>query len=137
MDPLGFALDNFDATGKWRERDILTGTVVDASGVMPNGSLVNGPSDLRAALMARPNLFVQALTEKLMIYALGRSLEARDMPVLRSVVRAAAANDYHFSTLVMGIINSDLFRKQTAPQLSSFANTDAVVQNNTSPTNSP
>lgn len=136
MDPLGFALDNFDATGKWRERDIQTGTVVDASGVMPNGSLVNGPADLRTALMARPNLFVQALTEKLMIYALGRSLEARDMPVLRSVVRAAATNDYHFSTLVMGIINSDLFRKQTAPQLSSVANTDAVVQNNTSPNNS-
>lgn len=121
MDPLGFALDNFDAVGRWRDRDRYTGEAVDASGIMPNGSLVDGPQDLRVALMQRPNLFGQSLTEKLMTYALGRPMEAHDMPVVRAVVKEAAADDYRFSTLVMSIINTDLFQKKRVPELNSIA----------------
>jgi Protein of unknown function (DUF1588)/Protein of unknown function (DUF1585)/Protein of unknown function (DUF1592) len=127
MDPLGFALDNFDAVGHWRERDRFTGTAVDASGVMPNGSTVNGPEQLRAALMQRPNNFVQGLTDKLMIYALGRPLKARDMPVVRQVVRAAAANDYRFSSLIASIISTDLFQMNTVPAASTAV--EAVASN--------
>ncbi|MES2604560.1 MAG: DUF1592 domain-containing protein, partial [Pseudomonadota bacterium] len=115
MDPLGFALDNFDATGKWREMDRFTATPIDASGIMPNGSTVNGPEQLRTALLAKPNNFVQGLTEKLMIYALGRKLDARDMPIVRDVVRQAAAQDYRFSAIVAGIIGTNLFDSNTVP----------------------
>jgi hypothetical protein len=110
MDPLGFALDNFDATGRWRDVDRDTGTPIDPSGVMPNGSIVSGPIELREALLARPTLFAQAITEKLMIYALGRSLEPQDMPTVRALVRDAAEHDYRFSSIVLGIVNSEQFR---------------------------
>jgi hypothetical protein len=129
MDPLGFALDNFDAVGKWRDRDRYTGDEVDASGIMPNGSLVNGPRELREKLLSRPDLFAQSLTEKLMMYALGRKIEARDMPVVRSVARGAAADDYRFSTLVTNIVNTNLFRMKKAPGQSSIAAADAVASN--------
>jgi hypothetical protein len=124
MDPLGFALDNFDAVGKWRDRDRYTGDEIDTTGIMPNGSIVDGPADLRAALLARPQLFAQSLTEKLLTYALGRTVEARDMPTVRSVVHAAAANDYRFSTLVTSIIETNLFQMKKAPELTS-TNDDA------------
>ncbi len=101
MDPLGFALDNFDPTGRWRDIDRDTGAPIDPSGIMPNGSTVNGPIQLREA---------QALTEKLMIYALGRSLEPQDMPTVRALVRQAAGNDYRFSSIVLGIVNTEQFR---------------------------
>jgi len=129
MDPLGFALDNFDAVGRWRERDRYTSDPVDASGIMPNGSLVNGPQDLRTALMARPSLFAQALTEKLLMYALGRTIEAEDMPIVRAIVRAAAADDYRFSTLITQIVSTDLFRMKLAPQSSSIAATGTAATN--------
>jgi hypothetical protein len=136
MDPLGFALDNFDAVGKWRDRDRYTGEPVDASGIMPNGSLVNGPQDLRDALMARPSLFAQSLTEKLMTYALGRPMEARDMPVVRSVVHAAAEDDYRFSTLVTSIIKTNLFQMKKVPELSSIDNAgDVALGTDPTPTN--
>ncbi|MES2624231.1 MAG: DUF1592 domain-containing protein [Pseudomonadota bacterium] len=136
MDPLGFALDNFDAVGKWRDRDRYTGEPVDASGIMPNGSVVNGPQDLRAALLARPSLFAQSLTEKLMTYALGRPMEARDMPVVRSVVRAAAEDDYRFSTLITSIIETKLFQMKKVPEVTSIENAGDVALNGSStPTN--
>src|SRR5690606_4471522 len=97
MDPLGFALDNFDAVGRWRDMDRYTGTVVDASGIMPNGSIVDGPVDLREALLARPQLFVQSLTEKLMTFALGRGVDAYDMPTVRDIAKQVEAADYRFS----------------------------------------
>ena len=115
MDPLGFALDNFDAVGKWRDIDRFTATPIDASGLMPNGSTVTGPIELRAALLSRPNNFVQGLTDKLLIYALGRKLDARDMPVVRQIVRDAAQHDYRFSAIVAGIVRTNLFRKNTVP----------------------
>ena len=91
IDPLGFALENFDVIGAWRDRDRDAGTAIDASGQLASGAEVNGPADLRRALLARPDQFVQALTEKLMIYALGRPVHHHDMPAVRAIVREAAA----------------------------------------------
>ena len=115
MDPLGFALDNFDAVGRWRDVDRFTATPVDPSGIMPNGSSVKGPTELRKALMARPNNFIQGLSGKLMIYALGRALDQRDMPVVRQVVRDTGAQNFRFSAIITSIIESDLFLKNTVP----------------------
>ncbi len=100
MDPLGLALENFDATGKWRDRDRYAGVAIDASGTLPDGTPVNGPDDLRKALLRRPEQFVQTFTEGLLTYATGRTLEAWDMPTVRRIVRGAAGGDYRFSTLV-------------------------------------
>ncbi len=83
MDPLGLALENFDGTGKFRDRDRLAETVIDASGDLPDGTKVNGPDDLRKAIASRPDQFVQTLTQKLMIYGIGRSIEFEDMPTVR------------------------------------------------------
>jgi hypothetical protein len=116
MDPLGFALENFDAVGKWRAKDRLAGSVIDASGELPDGTVVNGPDDLRNALMREPDQFVQTLTEKLMTYALGRTVEFHDMPTVRRIVRDTASEGYHFSSLVMHIINSEPFQMRVAPQ---------------------
>lgn len=116
IDPLGFALENFDAVGRWRERDREAGTPIDSSGVLIDGTPVNGPRELRDAVLARPEQFVQTLTEKLMTYGLGRSLEYRDMPTVRRIVRRAAAEDYAFSAIVLGIATSAQFRmKSLAP----------------------
>jgi hypothetical protein len=115
MDPLGFALENFDATGKYRELDRYTRSIVDASGQLPDGTKLQGPDDLRTALIARPDQFVQTFTEKLMTYALGRKVEYRDMPLVRSIVRQAAQDNYRFSSLVMNIVASDAFQKKRVP----------------------
>jgi hypothetical protein len=115
MDPLGFALENFDAVGKWRSKDRLAGTPIDASGELPDGTFVNGPDDLRKALTAKPEQFVQTLTEKLMTYALGRTVEHHDMPIVRAIVRDGAADNYRFSSLVMRIVNSAPFQMRTIP----------------------
>jgi hypothetical protein len=114
MDPLGFALENFDAIGEWRDRDRYAGTAIDASGRLVDGTPIAGPVDLRAALNRRPEQFVQTLTEKLMTYALGRSVEYYDMPVIRQIVRDAARDDYRFGTIVTGIVNSAPFRMRKA-----------------------
>ena len=117
MDPLGFALENFDAIGSWRGKDREAGTVIDASSVLAGGQPINGPDDLRAALASRPDQFAQALTEKLMIFALGRTVEFHDMPRIRAIVRDAAKQDYRFSALVAGIVGSDQFQKaMVAPE---------------------
>jgi hypothetical protein len=116
MDPLGFALENFDAVGRWREKDRMAGAMIDASGELPDGSHVNGPDDLRHALMGNPEQFVQTLTEKLMTYALGRTVEYHDMPTVRAIVRASAQDDYRFSSIVMNIINSAPFQMRQVPK---------------------
>ena len=110
IDPLGFALENFDATGRWRDRDRHAGTDIDASGVMADGTALSGPVALREAITARPEQFVQTFTEKLMTFGLGRKLEYTDMPAVREIVRESAVENYRFSSLVMNIINSDQFR---------------------------
>ena len=116
MDPLGFALENFDATGQWRARS-EDGAPIDASGVLLDGSKVDGPITLRASLMSRPDVFVSTLTEKLMTYALGRGVDYSDQPAIRAIVARAAADHYRFSDLVSGIVKSSAFRMKikTAP----------------------
>ena len=110
MDPIGFSLENFDAVGRWRTVEMFAGTPIDPSGSLPDGTKLNGPTDLRTALLRNPEQFVQTFTEKLMTYALGRRLEYYDMPTVRKIVRTAAADHYRFSSLVMGIVSSDPFR---------------------------
>ncbi|MEJ1964149.1 MAG: DUF1592 domain-containing protein [Gammaproteobacteria bacterium] len=114
MDPLGFALENFDAVGQYREIDRATRAVLDTSGKLPDGTIVKGPDDLRKALLAKPEQFVQTLTQKLMTYGLGRPVEYSDMPTIRSIVRNLAASNYRFNDLVTAIVTSDAFLK-TAP----------------------
>jgi hypothetical protein len=104
MDPIGFALENFDSVGKWRDRD--GGVEVDASGILADGTSLNGPRSLRGALLDRREAFVTAATEKLLTYALGRTVEHDDMPAVRSIIRDAAEDDYRFSSLVLGVVRS-------------------------------
>jgi hypothetical protein len=113
MDPLGFALENFDTIGQFRTLD--AGAKIDPTGVLPDGTSIKGPEDLRRALLARPDQFVQALTENLLTYALGRSTDYRDMPAVRKIVDGAEADKYRFESIVMGIVSSDAFRKREAP----------------------
>jgi hypothetical protein len=115
MDPLGFALENFDAVGKWRDVDRASLTRIDASERLATGQPVKGPSDLRAALTARPDQFVQTLTEKLMIFALGRTVEYHDMPTVRAIVREAAKSNYRFESIVLGVVKSDAFQMRQMP----------------------
>src|SRR5215204_6740409 len=116
MDPLGLALENFDATGMWRDRDRYAGVAIAASGQLPDGTPLNGPDDVRMALLRRPEQFVQTLTEGLLTYATGRTLEPHDMPTVRRLVRGAAAGDYRFSALVQAVVHSDQFRMRRVPQ---------------------
>jgi mono/diheme cytochrome c family protein len=109
MDPLGFSLENFDATGAWRTKE-ARGVDVDASGQLADGTPVDGPVALREALVRRPEQFVRTMTEKLLTYSLGRGLEYYDMPVVRAIVRNAARQDYRFSSLVTGIVKSTPFQ---------------------------
>jgi uncharacterized protein DUF1585/uncharacterized protein DUF1588 len=114
MDPLGFALENFDATGAWRTKD--SGFEIDPSGVLYDGTKVNGPVSLRNALVARSDIFVSNFTQKLLTYALGRGVEYYDMPVVRSIDRDAAQNGNRFSSLVMGIVKSTSFQMRRAEE---------------------
>jgi hypothetical protein len=115
LDPLGFALDNFDAVGAWRKLG-EDGGRIDATGVLADGTKVNGPVDLRNALLSRPNVFVGTMTEKLMTYALGRGVEYYDMPAIRAIVRDAARNDYRFSSLVLGVVKSTPFEMRRSQE---------------------
>jgi hypothetical protein len=118
MDPLGMALENFSAVGQYRTHDQETLTAIDSSGTLPDGTAIKGPGDLRRALAARPERFVQAFTENLLAYALGRSLEYTDMPAVRSIVHGTKKDDYRFESVVLGIISSGAFRKREAPIVS-------------------
>ncbi len=111
--PLGYALENFDATGRWRDIDRQARTPIDSSGVMADGTPLDGPVALRQAILARPDQFVQTFTEKLMTFGLGRSLEYQDMPTVRRIVRESASDGYRFSSLVLNIINSEQFRMKS------------------------
>jgi hypothetical protein len=129
MDPLGFALENFDAIGAWRVKDREAGVAIDSSGQLADGTVVNGPKDLREALLAEPTQFVQTLTEKLMIYALGRSVEPHDMPAVRRIVREAGRENYRFSAILAGIAQSEPFRFSTAPAADEDETVAAAAQN--------
>jgi hypothetical protein len=112
MDPIGFALENFNAVGQWQDvtRD---GLKIDSVGVLFDGTKVDGPVALRKAMLARPEVFVGTVTEKLMIYALGRGLEPVDMPVVRSIMRGAAKNNYAMQSVILGIVQSSAFQMRT------------------------
>jgi hypothetical protein len=108
MDPIGLALENFDGTGRWRYTD--SGTKIDGSGQLVDGTPIDGVETLRNALLSRSDAFVQTMTEKLLMYAVGRASHYYDMPAIRAITREAARNDYKFSSLVLGIVNSDPFQ---------------------------
>jgi hypothetical protein len=112
MDPLGFALENFDGVGEWRVKE--TGGAIDSSGLMGTGAPVNGPNGLRKAILAQPEMFVRTLTDKLMTYGLGRGVEHGDKPIVRAVARGAASQNYRFSSIVLGIVNSAPFQMKKA-----------------------
>ncbi len=116
MDPLGFALENFDATGMWRDKDRFANTPIDSAGELPDGTKINGPDDLRNALLRRPEQFVQTFTEALLTYSMGRTREYYDMPAVRKIVRDTSAQNYRFSGIVEDIVASDQFKMHRAPQ---------------------
>jgi hypothetical protein len=108
MDPLGFALDNFDPIGRWRTED--AGTPVDASGALPSGAAFQGMPGLRALLLQQRDQFAANVTERLLAYALGRGIEYYDLPTVRRIARGAAPQDYRWSSLILGIVNSGAFQ---------------------------
>jgi hypothetical protein len=110
MDPLGFALDNFDAIGRWRTASGATNTPIDSSGILPDGTKFHGPTELREILLSHPEQFVTTVTEKLLIYALGRRIDYYDEPAVRSIVRNAGANSYRWSSIILGIVHSTPFQ---------------------------
>jgi hypothetical protein len=112
IDPLGLALENFDATGRWRIKD--NGVAIDSTGVLYDGTKMAGPAGLRDALMKHQDVFLQTFTENLMTYALGRRVEAYDMPAIRTIVRNAAKSNYRFSAFISGIVNSAAFLNSRA-----------------------
>jgi hypothetical protein len=121
IDPYGLALENFTVTGQWRTVDREAHEPIDAASTLVTGVPVNGPVALRNALLARPDQFPQAVTEKLMMYAIGRKLAYHDMTQVRAIVRHAASRDYRFAELVHGIVRSDAFLEQTLPTTSAGA----------------
>jgi hypothetical protein len=116
MDPLGFSLENFDTIAAFRSMDRFTHTKIDTGGKLVDGTSVNGPSDLRKALLTRPDQFTQTFTEKLMTYALGRGMEAFDMPTVRKIVKDAKRDNYKFSSIVMGIVAAPAFQSSMVEQ---------------------
>src|SRR5690606_11844883 len=110
IDPLGIALENFDAIGRWRLKDPDAGMPIDASGQLADGTKVSGVDDLREALVARSEQFAQTFTERLLTYALGRTLKHYDMPTVRAIVRQAARENYRLSAIVSAIVNSAAFQ---------------------------
>ena len=112
MDPLGFSLENFDAIGQWRIKD--AGAPIDASGVLLDGTKVEGPAALRQALVAQKELFVKTVIAKLSTYALGREIESFDAPAIRSIVRTAASDNYRWSSTILAIVKSTPFQMRRA-----------------------
>ena len=108
MDPLGFALENFDGIGQWRT--VEGGNPIDSSGMLPDGTPFQGPGELRQALLTKKEGFVRTLTEKLLTYALGRGLEYYDAPAVRKITHEAAPDDYRWSSLIMGVVQSMPFQ---------------------------
>ena len=112
MDPFGFVLENFDAVGRWRDTD--EGIPIDSTDVLFDGTPIDGVAGLRQFLLSNRYLFVQTLTEKMLTYALGRSIDPADMPIVRDILRDAAATDYRFSSVIFGIVDSAAFQMRSA-----------------------
>ena len=113
MDPLGFALENYDAIGRWRDLS-ESRTPIDATGTLPDGRRFEGPAGLRAELLRSPDQFLHTITEKLLTYALGRAVEHFDAPTIREIVGNAERDDYRFMSVVLGIVNSTPFQLRKA-----------------------
>jgi hypothetical protein len=129
MDPLGFAFENYDSIGTWRTKDKYARTIIDSAGKLVDGTSVNGPADVRQALMRHPDQFVQTMTEKLLTYGLGRRLEYYDMPGVRKIVRDAAKDNYRFSSVVMGIVKSPPFQMSVKATESAAKKTTETAKN--------
>ena len=112
MDPIGFALENYDAIGRWLTHE--NGNQLDVSGSMPDGQEFSGIADLERSLVSRPELFVGTVTEKLMTFALGRGIEPIDGPAVRKIIQDAAEDDFRFSSIVVGIVESVPFQMSKA-----------------------
>jgi hypothetical protein len=111
IDPIGLALENFDVTGAWRRKD--AGQAINPASELFDGTKLNGPVTLRAAILNYSDAYVRTFTENLMTYGLGRRVDYRDMPAIRAIVHDAARNDYRFSSFIMGIVKSPAFRMNT------------------------
>src|SRR5260370_30589117 len=111
--PAGFALENFDASGRWRTVDESFNAIA-ATGALPDGTAFNGANELRTALMSHPDRFVHTVTEKLLTYALGRGVEYYDMPAVRKLLKDAAPGDYRLPSIILGILNSYPFQVRRA-----------------------
>ena len=122
MDPIGLALDNFDVTAKWRQRE--NGTELDTRGDFYDGTKITKPSELVTVLMKRPEPLVRTFTENLMAYALGRRVEYFDQPAIRTISRTAAKDDFKLSAFILGVVKSDAFRMKRAE-----ANTTTTTDN--------
>jgi hypothetical protein len=128
IDPTGLALENFDVIGQFRTVDAQAANArIDASTVLPSGIAIDGPAELRAQLAANPEKFVRAITEKLLMYSVNRPLEYFDMPQVRKVVRDAKQDNYTLTSLILGIVNTDPFRKQGVPSHSKAAPKEGAV----------
>jgi len=125
IDPIGFALENFDAVGQWQDKT-KDGLKIDNVGILFDGTPVDGPIALRNALLAKPEVFVGTVTEKMMIYALGRGLDPVDMPAVRNIMRGAAKNNYAMQSIILGIVQSPAFQMRT--KLTNTSATKAVTQ---------
>jgi len=112
MDPIGFALENFDAVGQWRDQD--AGKPIDVSSKLADGTEVNGVQGVRDLLLKDPERFVNAVAQKMLMYGLGRNTQYYDAPSVRKIVRESAASDYKFSALVLGVVKSDPFQMRKA-----------------------
>jgi mono/diheme cytochrome c family protein len=126
IDPPGFALENFNSVGQWRAA-MENGAKIDANGVLADGTKVNGPTELRQAILSRPDAFATVITERMMIYALGRGLEPSDMPVVRRIVRQAGKNGYRLSSIVNEIIQSAPFQMRTRLEDQPGNNVDRAI----------
>jgi hypothetical protein len=128
LDPLGFALENFDAIGRWRDRDLDAGDSIDSSGVLVDGTPVSNARELSEALLARPDLLVQTLTENLLTFALGRPLEYYDMPTVRAIAHQAASDGNRFAAIVEGVVASDAFLMQRTADATDIGEVTANVR---------
>ena len=113
MDPLGFALENFDAIGKWRTESSF-GFALDTTGTMPDGTTIEGPAGLREVLRGNADEFTRIAITKLLIYALGRGVEHYDQPAIRTIMRESASDNYRWSSVILGIIKSTPFQMRRA-----------------------
>ncbi len=126
MDPLGFAMENFDPLGQWRTSD--EGHPVDTAGTMPDGSKFDGVAGLRTALLSKSDVFVETFIEKLLTYALGRGVEYYDAPTVRRIARDAGKADNRFSQLILGVVTSAPFQMRALPDEPVRTGTSAQLQ---------